>query len=93
MKNKLTALIVTCLILFSLTGCSTSYQDATTPDTTMFGHGYFTGLKQWGSEIYEYHMMYANDTKVMYFVVIDTEGVGITPLYNADGTLQVYKGQ
>lgn len=35
--------------------------------------------------------MYANDTKVKYFVRQYGYEFGISPLYNADGTLQIYE--
>lgn len=38
----------------------------------------------------EYKIMYANDTKVKYLLVDGYRSYAITPLYNADGTLQVY---
>lgn len=36
-------------------------------------------------------MVYANDTKVKYLMVNTGYAIGITPLYNADGTLQLYE--
>ena len=91
--KKLIILFMICTIVLSFIGCSVDYENAINPDEFRFGNGYFTSVKQWGSDIYRYHLIYANDTKVMYFVVIDTESVGITPLYNSDGTLQVYNGE
>lgn len=38
-----------------------------------------------------YRFDYANDTKVLYFIHSQGHQYGITPLYNADGTLQVYE--
>lgn len=40
-----------------------------------------------------YTIVYANDTKVKYFICSGYNQYGITPLYNADGTLQVYDGE
>ena len=37
--------------------------------------------------------VYANDTKVMYFIVSGSSTFGITPLYNTNGTLQIYEGE
>ena len=36
---------------------------------------------------------YANDTKVMYYIEYGGSSRMITPLYNADGTLQIYQGE
>lgn len=94
MKKKLIVLLTICLLLLSLVGCSKSYQESTNPNyDNCIGKGYFTTVKQWGSGMgYEYSIVYANDTKVMYFITIGGSSFGITPLYNADGTLQVYEG-
>ena len=45
---------------------------------------------EWGS-IPTCRIVYANDTKVKYFVFFDEYKGGISPLYNSDGTLQVYE--
>lgn len=39
----------------------------------------------------DYRIVYAHDTKVKYFIYTAGRRYGITPLYNADGTLQVYE--
>lgn len=57
-----------------------------------FGYGYFTKLLGWSSGSYKYAIVYANDTKVKYLVFRSGDSGGITPLYNADGSLQVYDG-
>lgn len=94
MKKKLMALFMICLILFSLTGCGKSYQEAIGSREYIIGNGYFTTVKYWGgSARLEYYIVYANDTKVMYFIMGDGYTSGITPLYNADGTLQIYSEQ
>lgn len=90
--KKILALLLICVILtFSLVGCGESYQEATTPNEMGVGLGYFTIVKHWGGGLYsDYYIMYANDTKVMYFAEEGGRSFGITPLYNADGTLQIY---
>ena len=55
-----------------------------------FGNGYFTKLLSWSGDSYKYAIVYANDTKVKYLVFRSGDSGGITPLYNADGSLQVY---
>lgn len=93
MKNKLIALLIICLLLLSLVGCSKSYQESTKPKNDYMGEGYFTTVEEWGGGAnYNYSIVYANDTKVMYFIVMGGSAFGITPLYNADGTLQIYDG-
>ena len=90
--KKILALLLICVILtFSLVGCGESYQEAITPDKNSVGLGYFTTVKHWGGGIYrDYYIIYANDTKVMYFATDGGQSFGITPLYNTDGTLQIY---
>lgn len=95
MKKK----IITCLSILSLalsttvfTGCANnSYskkQDLTQSTHKGFADGYFTIVKEWG-EFGKYKIVYANDTRVIYLVCVSSN-LGITPLYNADGTLQIY---
>lgn len=43
--------------------------------------------KPWGVD---YCIVYANDTKVKYLIGYYTNMFGITPLFNADGSLQIY---
>lgn len=76
-----------------LTGCGTTYQEATgqTESNTSddFRNGYFTVITEWGGG---YRIVYANDTKVKYLIINRSQYMsGITPLYNADGTLQIYE--
>lgn len=89
--KRLLLLSLTCFVLLSLTGCGKDYQEAVTHNTTDVGRGYFTTIKQWGGmDDDDYCIVYANDTKVMYLVISGGHRFGISPLYNTDGTLQVY---
>lgn len=84
-------LIVGILYNFS----STSYDEAKTSDMYAFSNGYFTVIKEWdgGVNFPLEQIVYANDTGVMYYVFLGDNSGGITPLYNADGTLQIYEGE
>lgn len=97
MKKK----IITGLSVFALalsttifTGCADdSYskkQDLTQSTHKGFADGYFTIVKEWDGFV-KYKIVYANDTKVMYLICSSNNLFDITPLYNSDGTLQVYK--
>lgn len=91
MKRILALLLICVILIFSLVGCGKSYQEATNLNERGVGKGYFTTVKQWGGGGgYDCYIVYANDTKVMYFIMGDSYTSGITPLYNADGTLQIY---
>ena len=76
-------------LLGGLVGCSssTSYQEVK-------GNGYFALLTKWDDGDFKYQIVYASDTKVKYLISYNDSyqqgSFGITPLYNADGTLQVY---
>lgn len=81
------------LLCTIFTACGTSYQEATgevsTADADM-GNGYFTVITKWSDEFTTYYIVYANDTKVKYFIAMGGHKYGIAPLYNNDGSLQIY---
>ena len=98
MKRRLIALLTICVLAFSLTGCGsqTTYQDISSENNTLYYcmGGYFVTIAEWGNGAdCEYRIVYAQDTKVKYFIFKEGYGKGITPLYNADGTLQIYEGE
>ena len=78
-----------CLI-FILVGCGSSYDEAEKSNDD-FANGYFTTIKEWGNNNTHYRLIYANDTKVIYLYISDGYGKAITPIYNADNTLQLYE--
>lgn len=86
--KKIIAILCVCLLL---TGCGTRYKDAenTSKETD---EKYFTLIKEWDDvNGREYKIVYANDTGVKYLMFRTYYTAGITPLYNADGSLQVYE--
>lgn len=90
------AFLVFCLIVgISYNLSSTSYDEAKTSDMYAFSDGYFTVIKEWdgGINFPLEQIVYSNDTGVMYYVFLGSNSSGITPLYNADGTLQIYEGE
>lgn len=96
MKKRILIVALAVVMVICLVGCGTTYQEATgqTESNTSgdFGNGYFTTISEWGDGSYgTYRIVYANDTKVKYFVNTSSYRTGITPLYNADGTLQIYE--
>lgn len=90
-KRVLTTVLVLMTVVW-LGGCGTTYQEARSKQTDDFANGYFTVIAEWGS-VYRNYIVYTNDTKVKYFIRESAYQFGITPLYNADGTLQVYEGE
>lgn len=95
MKKKICLALVLCLVATMLCSCSSSYEEAKTSDMYAFSDGYFTVIKEWdgGVNFPLEQIIYANDTGVMYYVYAYGYRGGITPLYNADGTLQIYEGE
>lgn len=83
-------------IMLLLCGCGTPYNPENSNYEKELDDGYFVEINYF--ESYEhgihmtYKMVYAKDTKVKYLIAIGNSVpvYGITPLYNADGTLQVY---
>ena len=96
MKKKIALILILCIIAAILCGCSkVSYEDASSKISIDFSNGYFTPVKEWGTDVDSYYqqLVYANGTGVMYYIIKTSKGIGITPLYNADGTLQIWKGE
>lgn len=91
MKKRILVVLSCCVLAVACVGCGTTYQEATNISTKpdSFANGYFTVITEWG-DISTYRIVYANDTKVKYFVFLDGNKGGISPLYNSDGTLQIY---
>lgn len=93
MKKRILIVALAVAMAVHLVGCGTTYQEATGQTESNasddFGNGYFTEITSWSSATNNYKIVYANDTKVKYFVCNTGYKFGITPLYNADGTLQI----
>ena len=98
MKTKLYTIVLITVLIISCIGCGTTYQEAQEQAQTQtaiankdYYGGYFTEIVSWSDIDGMYQIVYANDTKIKYFIVKDAYQFGITPLYNTDGTLQVYE--
>jgi len=96
MKKKILVILISGIITLSCVGCGTTYQEATgqvetTSISDDFGNGYFTTIVEWSDSKNIYKIVCANDTKVKYIVITTGYKMGITPLYNADGSLQIYE--
>lgn len=64
-------------------------QTEQTEETNIGGQCFITENK-WYDGASTYRVVYAIDTKVKYLVITGRYGSSVTPLYNADGTLQVF---
>ena len=105
-RQKIISLIIISLIIVIRAGLiiikvmsdekipSTYTEDGTQLPATSdkdFCGGYFERINRWTDIEGTYYIVYAKDTKVKYFVYKSGYRLSITPLYNADGTLQIYQ--
>lgn len=94
-KKRILSVALAVAMVVCLVGCGTTYQEAKGKEESStgddFAGGYFTVDSKWGDAVSTYYIVYAKDTKVKYFVKWHSSQWGITPLYNADGTLQIYE--
>lgn len=95
MKKFCLVLLIILMAIMLCSCSSSSYKEANTNPDNYFSKDYFTIIKSWdgGIDYPTEYIVYANDTGVMYYVFLGGHNGGITPLYNADGTLQIYKGE
>ena len=96
MKKKITLILVLCITTAMLCSCSDSpttesfqYNDSNDYFITIESCGDYT-RDGWSVSIY---IVYAKDTHVKYLIGVGVKKIMITPLYNADGTLQIYEGE
>lgn len=81
------------ILCTTCTACGKTHQEVTgQKDNTEYSlcGNYFTLITEWDDSGAIYRIVYAKDTKVKYFIAKSGYKFGITPLYNADGTVQVY---
>lgn len=84
--KRIMAILISCILVLSLVGCSES---GGRYDVGSSYRKYFTVIDSTPYGV----TIYANDTRVIYYSFYNDLGGGITPLYNADGTLQIYNGE
>ena len=89
MKKKILAVVLVLTLCLGMTGCKKGDIE---PEINILGNKYidlvtiYIGDK--GTEV-----LYDKNTKVMYFVIWNNYQVGITPIYNSDGTVKLYDRQ
>lgn len=75
-------IVILCLV-FLLTGCNLNQKT---------DNEYFVRIGKYNTDCGDFYIVYAKDTKVMYVVSNSAYNKSsFTPLYNADGSLQIYE--
>ena len=91
MKKKIATIIVALSICVGITGCSGKVRDGNR-NFTYVENEYIHLITVWdrgdGNVI-----AYDEDTKVLYLCVYGYSTMGITPIYNSDGSLKLYEEQ
>ena len=90
MKKKIIIFITCLLLILSFAGCkvtTTKYSDD--------GHCVYSRFvvveKSENPISGTTFVVYDEDTKVMYYIIDNYHQCGITPIYNSDGTIKIYK--
>lgn len=96
MKKKIYLVLILCLMSIMLCGCSDS--PTTESSQSNNSNDYFITIEDCGDYRIKglaipIYIVYAKDTHVKYLIGISGKKSIITPLYNADGTLQIYEGE
>lgn len=89
MKKKIAAIIVALSMCVGITGCSEKVRDGNRNFTYVdnkYIHLITVCDKGDGNVI-----AYDEDTKVLYLCVYGYSTMGITPIYNSDGSLKLYE--
>jgi hypothetical protein len=89
LKNKIAILMICMVLCLSFASCVEDYNNA--DEEVKDYSSYFVQIKCWSDGSGDYYVVYAKDTKVKYLIWCDYRKGSITPLYNADGSLQVYE--
>lgn len=91
-KKFLLAGIITLLICSGITGCTncTKGEDIK-PTEFKYGNKYFNLVKIYDGG-YDGDIVYDKNTNVLYYIIYNANRFGITPIYNADGSVKLYEG-
>lgn len=89
MKQKLAAILAVIMMCMSLTACGGGKDIETTESD--IGNKYFDLVYIYEDKIMGTRVGYDRNTGVMYFTYTTYYKFGITPIYNADGSLKLYE--
>lgn len=93
MRKAIIAGVMAVMLSVCMVSCGTRVQ----AENSQQSDEYFVTIDKWVGEIDQYfcqksyELVYAKDTGVKYIIVYGHKSLGITPLYNPDGSLQIYE--
>lgn len=87
--KRFIALILMVIVIASLVGCA-NVEDS--QDDTWDDLG-FTVLDHVGhTTSFDYYIVYDNETNVIYYLSPTSTGIALSPRYDANGEIMIYKG-
>ncbi len=85
--KKIFAVIFSVMLMLSLTGCKTTVDTDNHDD--LFGK--FTVIEtRYNASDGTLYITYDKDTMVEYYIIISGHRAGISPIYEADGSIKIY---
>ena len=90
MKKKILAVVLGLTLCFGMTGCIKGDIESENSD---LGNKYIDLVTIYKDDKYSTEVLYDKNTKVMYLCVEGYSMMGITPIYNSDGTVKLYDGE
>jgi len=91
MKRLILVLTTALMCGMMFVGCKTTVTDA---NNSIYQSAFnqFTVVEERKNAMYgTIDIMYDKDTKVMYYMITSAYRCGITPIYNADGSVKIYE--
>ena len=89
MKKKILLLTTSVILSMGLAGCASN---SASNSFSCLANDFTVVEEKESNFLGDYSkIIYDNETKVEYLIICDCYKYGITPLYNADGTVKVYQ--
>ena len=95
MSKTKTKVVIIILVFITLLGCTLLLNKQSAVQAYLeYNHDRFIEIEEGSLDFLDYHIVYDKKTKVEYMITDYSNellGVTITPLYNKDGSLLIYK--
>ena len=89
MKKKILLLTTSVILSMGLAGCASN---SASNSFSCLANDFTVVEEKESNFLGDYsQIIYDNETKVEYLIIYDGYRCGITPIYNADGTIKVYQ--